>query len=86
VEVRGTAAGCDEEDQSDSPLLIPLNNAGGERAWIIAVPYLRRSDFKFDQSYEQSVADYLSALVRAANGKKKEGEPVVMMAHLYASG
>ncbi len=86
VEVRGTAVGCDEEDQSDSPLLIPLDNTEGERAWIIAVPYLRRSDFKFDQSYEQSVADYLSALVRAANGKKKEGEPVVMMAHLYASG
>ena len=86
VEVRGTADGCNEEDQSDSPLLIPIDNADGERAWIVAVPYLRRSDFKFDQSYEQSVANYLSALVRAANGKKKEGEPVVMMAHIYASG
>lgn len=85
VEVRGTAVGCDAADQSDSPLLIPVDK-DGERVWIVAVPYLRRSDFKFDQSYEQSVADYLSALVRAADGKKKEGEPVVMMAHLYASG
>ena len=85
VEVRGTADGCEAEDQTDSPLVIPVDK-DGERAWIIAVPYLRRSDFRFDQSYERSVADYLSALVRAANGKKKEGEPVVMMAHLYASG
>lgn len=85
VEVRGTAAGCDAEDQSGSTLLIPVDK-DGERAWIIAVPYLRRSDFKFDQSYEQSVADYLSALVRAAQEKRKEGEPIVMMAHLYAAG
>lgn len=85
VEVLGTAEGCTAEDQADSHLIIPVDK-NGERAWIIAVPYLRRSDFKFDQSYEKSVADYLSALVRAAYEKKKDGEPVVMMAHLYASG
>lgn len=85
VEVRGTVEGCDAEDQSGSTLLIPVDK-DDERVWIVAVPYLRRSDFKFDQSYEQSVADYLSALVRAAQGKRKDGEPIVMMAHLYASG
>ena len=85
IMVRGVARGCDKEDQSDSELIIPVEK-GDERAWIIAVPYLRRSDFKFDQSYGQSVAEYLSALVRAADGKRKEGEPIVMMAHLYAAG
>lgn len=85
VDVRGTADGCDAADQSESGLLIPVEK-DGERVWIIAVPYLRRSDFRFDQTYEQSVADFLSALVRAANGKREEGEPIVMMAHLYASG
>lgn len=86
VTVKGTAIGCDEEDQSNNPLIIPVNNQQGERVWIIAVPFLRRSDFKWDQTYEKSVAQYLSALVRATNDKKKVGEPVVMMAHLYASG
>lgn len=86
VEVRGTAEGCDKADQSDSPLIIPVVNQGGERAWIIAVPYLRRSDFRFDQAYEKSVAEYLSALVRAAREKRAAGEPIVMMAHLYAAG
>ena len=86
VTVRGTASGCEDEDQSKSPLIIPVVNALGERVWIIAVPYLRRSDFKWDQTYEKSVAQYLSALVRATNEKKKDEEPVVLMAHLYATG
>ena len=86
VTVRGTASGCDDEDQSGSPLIIPVENPQGERIWIIAVPYLRRSDFKWDQTYEKSVSQYLSALVRAAKEKKKDGESVVLMAHLYATG
>ncbi len=86
VVVVGTAVGCGEDDQSDNPLIIPLDSDSGERAWVIAVPYLRRSNFKFDKSYEKSVADYLSSLVRAAKEKRGEGEPVLMIAHLYAAG
>ena len=88
VEVRGSVEPKESQaaDQSDSSLIIPVDGPGGERAWIIAVPYLRRSNFPFDQNYEKSVADYLSALVRAAREKSGAGEPVVMMAHLYASG
>ena len=86
VVVVGTAVGCGEDDQSDNPLIIPVDGGSGERAWVIAVPYLRRSNFKFDQSYEKSVADYLSSLVRAAKAKREEGEPVIMIAHLYAAG
>ena len=86
VEVRGVAEGCEQEDQANSPLILPVDCASGDRAWIIAVPYLRRSDFRFDQSYEKSVAGYLSALARAAKERRKDGEPIVMMAHLYAAG
>ena len=86
VTVRGFASGCEDDDQSESHLIIPVDNERGDKVWIIAIPYLRRSDFKWDQSYEKSVAQYLSSLVRATNEKKKDGEPIVMMAHLYATG
>lgn len=86
VVVLGTAEGCNEVDQSKNPLIIPVVNKNSERAWVIAVPYLRRSNFEFDQSYEKSVADYLSTLVRAARAKSRKDEPVIMIAHLYAAG
>lgn len=65
-------------------LLIPVENAEGEKAVILAVPYLR-SDVINGSNYSKGVNDFLRDLTRRAR-ELHPGYPLVMMAHMYAKG
>lgn len=94
VEVRGvvhrrwtrgeeTAEGQWDTDLDD--LMIPLaSRDGSEQVLVLAVPYLR-SDIMVDGSYSKGVGAFLSQLM--TKGRERFPDlPIVMMAHMYASG
>ena len=82
IEVRGLVSHDLENAQSP---IIKVSTPTGD-VFIIAVPYLRRSDFSFEQeTYGKAVTEFLSSLVRDA--REQDGNvPVVMAAHLYGAG
>lgn len=92
VEVRGTIKRqwvTDETGQGDwqinyDDLLIPIDGRAGDRAIVLAVPYLR-SDVVRDASYSRGVNQFLRSLTARARELYPD-IPQVMMAHMYASG
>jgi exonuclease SbcD len=65
-------------------LIIPVENAEGEKIVVVAVPYLR-SDVMHNNCYSQAVNNFL----REATLRARElypGVKVVMMTHMYAKG
>lgn len=91
VEIRGmvrrkwvqTAEGGTWEIDFDD-LIIPLENAQGERIVVLAVPYLR-ADVVQDSNYSAGVNRILRELTDRAREKYPD-TPLVMMAHMYARG
>lgn len=91
VEIRGmvrrkwvqTAEGGTWEIDFDD-LIIPLENAQGERIVVLAVPYLR-ADVVQDSNYSAGVNSILRELTDRAREKYPD-TPLVMMAHMYARG
>lgn len=91
VEVRGTLrrswvqrdGGAGWEIDYDD-LMIPVESKDGEAAVILAVPYLR-NDTVQDADYSAGVNRILGELTRRAREKYPDA-PLVMMAHMYASG
>lgn len=73
-------------------LIVPLNNAAGEReALCMAVPFLRQGDYPQPSeggrdSYTAGVARMYEALYAHANSMLREGEAIVAMGHLHVSG
>lgn len=65
-------------------LMIPITGKDGDKAVVLAVPYLR-SDIVQNASYSQGVNDFLRTLTARARDKHP-GLPLVMMAHMYAKG
>ena len=92
VEVRGTIKRhwvTDADGQGDwqfdyDDLLIPVAGQGGDRAVVLAVPYLR-SDMLRDANYSQGANNFLRSLTARARQLHRD-VPLVMMAHMYASG
>ena len=92
VEVRGTIKRhwvTDADGQGDwqfdyDDLLIPVAGQGGDRAVVLAVPYLR-SDMLRDANYSQGANNFLRSLTGRARQLHRD-VPLVMMAHMYASG
>lgn len=65
-------------------LIIPLSGADGSGAVVLAVPYLRG-----DSLSEESYSDGVGALLRRLTDRARElhpDKPLVMMAHMYATG
>lgn len=65
-------------------LIIPIENAEGEKAVILAVPYLR-TDVICGSNYSKGVNEFLQALTSRAR-ELYPGCTLVMMAHMYAKG
>ena len=65
-------------------LMIPVRGKDGSEVIILAVPFLR-SDVVLNSSYSTGVNQFLSALTDQARAKFP-GKPLLMMAHLYATG
>ena len=65
-------------------LIIPISGSGGDRAVVLAVPYLR-SDVVADESYSRGVNRFLRELTDRARELYPDAA-MVMMAHLYARG
>ena len=92
VEVRGTIKRqwvTGEDGQGDwqidyDDLLIPVDGQAGDRVIVLAVPYLR-SDVVRDASYSRGVNRLLRSLTARARERYPD-TPLVMMAHMYASG
>lgn len=92
VEVRGTIKRqwvTGDDGQGDwqidyDDLLIPVDGQAGDRVIVLAVPYLR-SDVVRDASYSRGVNHFLRSLTARARELYPD-TPLVMMAHMYASG
>lgn len=91
VEIRGSvrrswvaaAEGARWETDLDD-LMIPLEGAEGDRAVVLAVPYLRL-DTVHDACYSAGVNRLLRELTARARVRYPD-IPLVMMAHMYAKG
>ena len=72
-------------------LLIPLYNKEGEQeATCLAVPYLRQGDYPASEeakdSYMEGVARMYRQLYDYADSRRSQGEALVAMGHLHATG
>ncbi len=65
-------------------LMIPITGNNGDKAVVLAVPYLR-NDIVQNASYSKGVNNFLRTLTAKAR-EKHPGLPLVMMAHMYAKG
>lgn len=65
-------------------LMIPVKDSAGNELIVLAVPFLR-SDMVQGESFSQGVNHFLRELTDRAR-QRHPGKPVLMMAHLYASG
>lgn len=68
--------------------MIPVHSASsGERAWVLAVPYLRESDLPKSDDYGSAVSRFLSEMIEYATSKRSsDKEAMLLMAHFYARG
>ena len=88
VEVRGvvkhTSAGRPDYDD----LIISVHARGneGEKAYVVAVPYLRDGDYTRGLNYSAGVTDFLQQAVAKAQAMRRPDEAVILLAHLYARG
>ena len=91
VEIRGTVHRSWQTDENGGhwqidydDLMIPIEGKDGVKVTVLAVPYLR-SDVVQNASYSKGVNAILRELTSRAREKYPE-VPLVMMAHMYASG
>jgi exonuclease SbcD len=73
-----------------APLLVPIyNKEGVKEATCIAMPYLRQGDYPpadGEDDYTQGIARMYAAATEKALSEAKDGEAVIAMGHLYATG
>lgn len=89
VYVRGIIRRNQDGDVCMEDLLLPVCSSTNpaEKAWVLAIPYLRDGDFARGMGYGEGVGDFLNrAIVFADSCRNRETEPLVLMAHLYATG
>ncbi len=85
--VRRTAEGVIDFDA----LTIPLYNKEGKReAWCLAVPYLRQGDYPASEEAQSTYAAGIGRMYRQlydyADARRENGEAIVAMGHLHATG
>lgn len=80
--IRNEEGGNWQIDYDD--LMIPITGKNGDKAVVLAVPYLR-NDIVQNASYSKGVNNFLRTLTAKAR-EKYPGLPLVMMAHMYAKG
>lgn len=65
-------------------LMIPITSKDGDKAIVLAVPYLR-SDIVQNADYSVGVNSFIRQLTQKAREKYPD-TPLIMMAHMYAKG
>ena len=63
VQVRGVVRRQADGQPDWAELLVPVESRDGERAWIMAVPYLRDGDFARDAGYGEGAVGFIRSLV-----------------------
>ncbi|MGL5958655.1 MAG: exonuclease SbcCD subunit D [Phocaeicola sp.] len=82
--IRHTVTG--EVDYGD--LIIPIHSRENmeEKAYVLAVPYLRDGDYERGMGYANGVTHFLQSAIRELNGIKSANEASILLGHLYAKG
>lgn len=87
IEVRGQVHRTWSDEGWDidfDDLIIPLDDAAGNQAAILAMPFLR-NDILGTSDYSAGIRDFTGRLIARAR-ELYPGRKLIMMAHLYASG
>lgn len=69
-------------------IIVPLNSKDGEKAWCIAIPFIRASDCMLldnntENPYQKAVAGMYKNAVEFVKNIRKNGETIIAMGHLY---
>lgn len=88
ITVRGTVPRDAEQNVDYGRLIVPLVSRTNpqERVFCAAVPYLRPGDYPRGMSLSDSMNDFFSRVAAAAEACRTKNEPLVLMAHFYATG
>ena len=85
VRVIGVVPGGGDGVPVYGDMTVELHSSDGERAVVLAVPYLRDGDFPRGKGYAEGVAEFLRTAVSEA-GKVRGDGALIVMTHLYAKG
>ena len=88
VEVRGVINHDDKGRPTLADLMIPVRAVANpeEQAVVLAVPYIRPTDLEVGKSRSDSVRAFFAELAKTARKTYGKDTPLVLMAHLYATG
>ena len=87
--VRGVLQRTSDGSIDMSAHVIPVHSASSEeeRAWVLAIPYLRESDLPKSEDYGSAMVRFLSGMIGCATEmRSSEREAILLMAHFYARG
>jgi len=68
-------------------ILIPLSNKNGEKAWCLAIPFLRPGDYPgsdVSNFYTEGISKIYREAFDYADKMRKPGEAVIVLGHLHA--
>lgn len=88
VEIRGIINHDEKGHPLTNDLMVPVRavNNPDEQAVVLAVPYIRPTDLEFGKTRSDSVRAFFGELVKTARKTYGKAMPLVLMAHLYATG
>lgn len=88
VEIRGVINHDEKGHPLTNELMVPVRavNNPDEQAVVLAVPYIRPTDLEFGKTRSDSVRAFFGELVKTARKTYGKTMPLVLMAHLYATG
>lgn len=88
MEIRGVINHDEKGHPLANELMVPVRaiNNPDEQAVVLAVPYIRPTDLEFGKTRSDSVRAFFGELVKTARKTYGKTMPLVLMAHLYATG
>lgn len=88
VHVRGAVKRREDMQVDYDDLVLPVvsRTSPDERLLCVAVPYLRQGDYPPAESLSESMNRFFSNASEAARRLRRGNEPLVLMAHFYATG
>lgn len=70
-----------------SQLVLPVRDAQGQvRAWCVAMPFLKSSDYRWGLSYAEGVGQCYAQAFAYARAQRQPGQAILAMGHLHANG
>jgi exonuclease SbcD len=84
VHIRGYIKRNDGKPDYDDLIIPVMSRDGKDKAWVLAVPYLRDGDYeRLEDCYSKNVKGFISKMIDVASGQRQENEALILMAHLY---